>query len=295
MSADLLRLPDGRQAQYWQGGSESGPVVFFLHGCPDTRHAAFPGDEAAQRTGVRLISVNRPGYGWSDEAAATHGSVADDVAAVADLLGIERYAVLGMSIGGPYALACAVRHPGRVTAAGVVASPAILTELDPPIHRDDLSADEQEYFADFARRSVEDTIELARPEFEAYVESLAPGDPDDEALVRRFTERVSSLDAEVLARLTPSELAGSVREALINPNGYLRDAAITFRAWDFDPSEISCPTTFWYGELDANASVRNGEWFAASIPGARLVVREGAGHLGSLHDHWEDILGTLRG
>jgi pimeloyl-ACP methyl ester carboxylesterase len=80
VSADLLRLPDGRQAQYWQGGSESGPVVFFLHGCPDTRHAAFPGDEAARRTGVRLISVNRPGYGWSDEAAATHGSVADDVA-----------------------------------------------------------------------------------------------------------------------------------------------------------------------------------------------------------------------
>ena len=56
-----------------------------------------------------------------------------------------------------------------------------------------------EYFADFARRSVEDTIELARPEFEAYVESLAPGDPDDEALVRRFTERVSSLDAAVQA------------------------------------------------------------------------------------------------
>ena len=204
-----------------------------------------------------------------------------------------------------------------MTAVGVVASPAILTELDPPIHRDDLSADRQEYFADFARRSVEDTIELARPEFEAYVENLAPGDPDDEALVRRFTEGVSSPDAKVLARagrqivgaprrdwkkpakddprLTPGELAGSIREALMNPNGYLRDAAITFRAWDFDPSRVSCPTTFWYGELDANASVRNGELFAASIPGARLVVREGTGHLGSLHDHWEEILSTLRG
>jgi hypothetical protein len=54
------------------------------------------------------------------------------------------------------------------------------------------------------------------------------------------------------------------------------------------------PSAFWYGELDANASVRNGEWFAAKVPGAKLVAREGSSHLGALHHHWEEILGTLR-
>lgn len=294
MAGELLRLPDGRQAQYWRGGAEDGPVVFFLHGCPDTRHAAYAGDAAARRTGVRLVAVNRPGYGMSDAAESGRLSVADDVAAVADQFGIERYAVLGMSIGGPYALACAVRHPQRVTAVGVVASPAIVPELDPPVHRDDLSSEKQQYFADLARWSIEESVEQIRPEFEAYVESLAPGDPDDVALARRFTAVLSPADAEIMSRRTPQEIADSTREALTNTAGYLRDAAISFRHWDFRPEELTCPSTFWYGELDANASVRNGEWFAANIPGAKLVVREGASHLGALHNYWEEILGTLR-
>ena len=100
----------------------TGPAVLFFHGCPDTRLAARPGDDAARRLGVRLVAVSRPGYGQSDAAASGHLSVADDTAAVADLLGIDRFAVLGMSVGGPYALACAARHPDRVTAAGVVAA-----------------------------------------------------------------------------------------------------------------------------------------------------------------------------
>jgi pimeloyl-ACP methyl ester carboxylesterase len=86
LATELLRLPDGRQAQYWSGGDQDGPVVFFLHGCPDTRHAAYCGDAAARRTGVRLIAVNRPGYGLSTEAASDHLSVAENVAAAADLL-----------------------------------------------------------------------------------------------------------------------------------------------------------------------------------------------------------------
>lgn len=294
MATEVLRLPDGRQAQYWRGGAEDGPTVFFLHGCPDTRHAAYAGDAAARSTGVRLVAVNRPGYGLSDAAESGHLSVADDVAAVADLLDIERYAVLGMSIGGPYALACAVRHPQRVTAVGLVASPAIVPELDPPVHRDDLSPDKQRYFADLARSSIEKSVEQIRPEFEAYVESLAPGDPDDAALTRRFIAGLPPADAAIMGRQTTKEIAESTREALANTAGYLRDAAISFRSWDFRPEQISCPSTFWYGELDSNASVRNGEWFAANVPGAKLVVRNGAAHLGALHDHWEDILSTLR-
>ncbi len=268
--------------------------MFFLHGCPDTRHAAYAGDAAARSTGVQLVAVNRPGYGRSDAAESGHLSVADDVAAVADLLGIERYAVLGMSIGGPYALACAVRHPQRVTAVGVVASPAIVLELDPPVHRDDLSPEQQQYFADLARSSVEESVEQMRPEFEAYVESLALSDPDDAALSRRFTAGLPPADAAIMSRQTVDEIAESTREALANTAGYLRDAAISFRRWDFRPEEVSCPSTFWYGELDSNASVRNGEWFAANVPGAKLVVLEGTSHLGALHNHWEDILGTLR-
>jgi pimeloyl-ACP methyl ester carboxylesterase len=77
---------------------------------------------------VRLIAV-WPRYRRSNAAESSHASVADDVAVVADALGIDRYAVLGMSLGGPYPLACEVVHPARVTALGAVASPAITLEL----------------------------------------------------------------------------------------------------------------------------------------------------------------------
>ena len=299
----MSRLPDGRLAQYWHGGATDGAPVFFLHGCPDTRHAAYVGDAAAQRAGVRLVAVNRPGYGLSDACASTHLSVADDVAAVADQLGIEQYAVLGMSIGGPYALACAVRHPHRVTAVGVAASPAIVPELDPPYHRDDLDPDQQAFFSRLARITPDEAVELMRPDFEAYIAQLDPADPDDSALVRRFVAQLDARDAELTTRPGPvvdgralgsdSAIAASVREALANPDGYLRDAAISFRAWDFRPERIECPTFLWYGELDANASPRNGRWLADRIPNATLVIREQTTHLAVLHDHWDDILTVL--
>lgn len=289
----MLRLPDGRQAQYWRGGDPDGPVVFFLHGCPDTRHAAYCGDVAARRTGVRLVAVNRPGYGLSTEDASSHLSVADDVAAVADLLRVGRYGVLGMSIGGPYALACAARHPERVTAVGVVASPAEVPALDPPYHRDDLTTERKDFFEALAELPVETGFELMRPEFEAYVEKLAPGDPDDDALAERFCAGLGPLDAEVVGRQTAAEIATATREALVNTAGYLRDAAISFRRWDFRPEVISSPVSLWYGELDANTSVRNGEWLAERIPEADLIVRPGEGHLGSLHNHWDEVLGRL--
>ena len=91
-----MRPADGRRMQWWEGGAPDGVPIFFLHGCPDTRHAAYAGDAAAQRTGVRLIAVNRPGYGTSDACASTQLSVADDVVAVADQLGIDSFAVLGV-------------------------------------------------------------------------------------------------------------------------------------------------------------------------------------------------------
>jgi pimeloyl-ACP methyl ester carboxylesterase len=291
LTSELLHLPDGRQAQYWSMGE--GPAVFFLHGCPDTRHAAFPGAEAAREIGVRLIAVNRPGYGRSDAAESDHRTVADDVAAVADLLGVERYAVLGMSLGGPYALACAALRPERVRAVGVVASTANVPELDPPWHRDDLTPEKQDFFRKLARQSVDEAIALMRPEFEAFVAQLDPVGAEDEALAAKWLDGLHPLDHAVLARQEPAELAAAAREALTNTAGYLRDAAISFRAWAFRPETISCPATIWHGTEDPNASVRNARWLASQIPGATLELCPTA-HLSTLHTHWPELLGRLK-
>ena len=299
-----MRLADGQRMQWWEGGAPDGVPIFFLHGCPDTRHAAYAGDAAARRTGVRLIAVNRPGYGTSDAYASTQLSVADDVVAVADQLGIGSFAVLGMSIGGPYALACAARHPDRVTAVGVAASPGSVPELDPPIHRDDLGPEELAFFARLATLPPDDAVEAMRSDFQAYVAQLDPADTDDTALAQRFLMELDPRDAEAISRPGPvvdgralgadAAIAAAVREALTNPAGYLRDAAISFRSWHFRPERITCPVLLWYGDSDANASPRNGHWLAERIPRATLVIREQTTHLAVLHEYWDEILEALR-
>jgi pimeloyl-ACP methyl ester carboxylesterase len=292
--ADLVTLPDGRRMQFWRGGVRSGSAVLFLPGTPDSRLIARSGDDAAVRSSVDLIAINRPGYGRSDPAASDHVSVADDVVAVADALGVERFAVLGMSLGGPYALACAVQHPERVRAVGVVAAPAIAPEMDPPWHRDDLDPEQREFFSGLASSTVSAAVERMRPDFEAYITQLAPDDTDDESLAGRLAAQLHPLDAELTAALPAADVAEATREALRHTDGYLRDAAVTFRSWDFRPEPVRCSAWLWYGELDANAPVRNGRWFEAHIPGAELVVRRQTAHLGTLLAHWDDILTTLR-
>jgi pimeloyl-ACP methyl ester carboxylesterase len=241
------------------------------------------------------VAVNRPGYGRSDPHESGHASVADDTVDIADALGVDRFAVLGMSVGGPYALACAARHPDRVTAAAVVAGPAVVPELDPPWHRDDLTPQQQAHFIELAARTVPEAVELMRPEFEEYVARTAPQDGDDVALAGRLMQGLHPQDAALLGALPPADVAAGAREALARTDGYLRDAAVTFRSWEVRPELVACPTWLWYGELDANASVRNGRWLAEHIPGATLVVRERTTHLSTLLLHWDEILATLRG
>ena len=271
--AELVTLADGRTAQFWFGGADDGPVVLFFHGCPDTRWAARTGEAAARTTGVRLLCVNRPGYGRSGVAPSTHASVAADALTVADSLGIDDLAVLGMSVGGRYAIACAALHPERVTALGVVAT------LPPP------GID--------PRESIDEAMARSRPEFEAYVAGIAPDSPDDAALADRWTAALPPPDGSLLRKaLSINEIAASAREALVDHDGYLRDAALTFRPWDFDVTSVRCPTTLWYGELDERARP-GGDWLAARINGARLVVRPEATHLATLLAHWPEVLATL--
>lgn len=268
-------LPDGRSVQYWLGGADSGPVLLFFHGSPDTRWAARTGETAAREAGARLLCVNRQGYGRSALAGSTHVSAADDALAVADGLGIHEVAALGMSVGGGYAAACAAAHPDRVARLGVVAT------LPPPDEEPDESVDA--VMARFA------------PGFAEYVAGLGPDDADDAALVDRFTAGLPAQDGALLRSVTTAaDLAASVREALARPEGYLRDAALTFRPWAFDVTSVRCPTWLWYGEEDQRARP-GGDWLAARIPGARLHVVPGATHLATLLRSWPEVLSTLLG
>jgi len=113
-----VRLRDGRVLAYEEYGISTGFPVLSFHGGLSSRLDAAPAHEAAVAKGIRLISPDRPGMGLS---TYQHGRrLTDwpaDVAQLTDALGIERFAVMGWSAGGPYAAVCAAKMDGRVTAA----------------------------------------------------------------------------------------------------------------------------------------------------------------------------------
>ncbi|MDR7252541.1 pimeloyl-ACP methyl ester carboxylesterase [Nocardioides sp. BE266] len=262
------RAADGRVLHGWLGGDPDGPLVAVLHGCPDTRHVAMTGDAAAREVGVRLLCVSRPGYGDSTSYPSTHASVADDLAGVASELGHDRFAVLGMSVGGGYAVACAARHPDRVTALGLVST-------QPPGTREE---------------PVEELERAFAPEFLAWRAQVTPDDPDDDALAARWLTMLPTADAALVATRTPAEVAASVREALADPAAYLRDAATMSRPWTYGPEQVRCPVRVWFGELDDRAGADD---FVRGFADVEVTVRPATTHLAALVAYWPEVLATL--
>src|SRR6187401_46353 len=114
-------LSDGRVMEYWDGGDRQGRAMIMHPGTPETRVMATWGNDAAVSAGVRLLSVNRPGYGGStsiEEPSLLR--VGRDTAAMAEQLGLDAYAVFGLSGGGPFAVATAVADPSHVRALGII-------------------------------------------------------------------------------------------------------------------------------------------------------------------------------
>src|SRR6476661_2822678 len=117
----IIRLPDGRALGFAEWGDPAGRPVFLFHGTPGSRLSRHPDESQARAQGVRLITVDRPGYGLSDPLPRRR--LLDwpaDVAALAAALRLERFALVGVSGGGPHALACAYACPDRVTAVALI-------------------------------------------------------------------------------------------------------------------------------------------------------------------------------
>jgi len=118
-----MTLADGRRLAYARYGLAGGRPLFYLHGLPGSRYECQLIDTPARNAGIAVIAPDRPGYGLTEPRQdRSLCAWTDDVASLADQLGIDRFSVVGVSGGGPCALACAHQMPERVTALGLVAS-----------------------------------------------------------------------------------------------------------------------------------------------------------------------------
>jgi pimeloyl-ACP methyl ester carboxylesterase len=257
-----LELSDGRTLHYYdtrENESDARTAVFWFHGTPNVGSPPEPLFAAATANGLRWVSYDRPAYGGSDpNPGRTIASAAADVAAIADELGIGRFAVLGHSGGGPHALACGALLPERVFAVVSASAPA-------PFEAEGL-----DWFAGWSRSGVaEQRAALAgRAALEAYLPS-AEFDPET------FTpEDQSALDGRW------SWIISVVRPALDQGNeGMVEDLLAAAQRWGFDPADIIVPVLILHGVKDRMVPSAHGEWLAAHCPTADLRLAPDAGHV----------------
>jgi pimeloyl-ACP methyl ester carboxylesterase len=279
-----LGLEDGRTLGYREYAEPAGPPLFYLHGMPGSRLEPALLEPEFQRVGVRLVALERPGYGLS--SARRSSGLLDwpaDVAAAADQLGIDRFAVLGVSTGGKYAAACAYALPERVSRV------AIVSGIGPPMtprFREGLTV---------IARTTMTLARHARPLALGYwhiARWMAEHRP--QSFLAMLEKELSGPDKALYAGPRVREAALiTFREALRGgAAGVVQDAVIQARAWDFRLEQIQSAVQLWHGDCDEVVPLHHSAYVAERIPRATLKVVEGTGHL-LLLSHTAEITRAL--
>lgn len=272
-------MRDGRKLAYAEYGTPRGAPAFYFHGTPGGRLEGRHLDEAARLHNVRLIAVDRPGYGHSD--FKRDRKIEDwpaDVADLAETLSIDRFAVVGLSGGGPHAQACAAAMPGRVTTAAIVSGAG----------SPEATLDGHGRIARIFLRAM-----LALSPIFAWWTALwtafwAPR--TKQWMIPRWIDRVVMRRREVR-----EAFAEEVRDAL-RPGGkaMAQDLVLFSRPWGFSPRDVGAvPVRLWHGDADKVVPVSIGRYYAREIPGCRATFVEGAGHMMIL-DHAFAIMSAVQ-
>jgi pimeloyl-ACP methyl ester carboxylesterase len=254
-----IRLGDGRTLRAYDTGG-SGLAVLWHHGSPQSGAPPVPLVAAAARRGLRILSYARPGYGGSTpQPGRTVAGAAADVAQLADALGVERFAVMGASGGGPHALACAALLPGRVAAAVSVAGLAPDT-------------DELDWFAGMIDPGGLRAGRAGRAARARYAETAT----FDE---RSFTPADHAALAGDWAWLADD--AG--RAGVAWPDGLIDDDVAFAAPWGFAVTDVDVPLLVVHGGEDRVVPAAHGQWLTRACPRPELWLRPRDGHISVLH------------
>lgn len=251
---------------YWIEPESVGMALMYHHGMPSAGPCSPVLRSAAREAGFRLLQPVRPGYGT---APADPGySIAEFGRRAAELAGTlsRDYAVMGLSAGGPFALATAAASPAL--GVGVIAGVG-------PLHEDlgDSEADRAETARYIESAKDREAVRTAlQPEVDKVLVDAKDGLPDMRA-------KAIGLDA---ASLTPQRVA-LIAESLrwtfhLGIDGYVDDVIAIYSPWQFKLDSVTAPTQLHYGSADVVVPLNHGEAIKQRLKDAELIVYEGHGH-----------------
>jgi pimeloyl-ACP methyl ester carboxylesterase len=281
-----IRLRDGRILAHLEVGKKDGPVVIHCHGSGSSRLEAWLMADAANEVGIRLIALDRPGVGRPDPHRYLNvAGWTDDVAELADQLGLEEFAVQGMSNAGPYALACAYKFPHTLRACGLIstASPREVVRKAGPAWMRFVWWIGQQY----------------PRAFRSYVGWMIPDTPlrETDKRLRRMIRWMSKPDRRALE--DSSLRAFLVRTLSEQPHtgaiGGRYEAEVGMCPWGFALDAVRIERLLlWHGELDRLIAADQARALAAALPHCTATSFPDEGHLSVIANRAREILALLK-
>jgi pimeloyl-ACP methyl ester carboxylesterase len=278
-----VAMRDGRRLGYSEYGVPDGKPVLYFHGHPGSRlDLGMFGIENLKQYGLRIIAPDRPGMGRSD--FQPNRRIVDWPADVADLsnaLGIQRFAVIGISGGGPFAAVTAHAMPNQVTKLVLASSvgrfeiPGATQGMGPGLMYFRMGR----YFPWLVTLQLRLMATGINKDPQKMAQQVTMGLPPSD--VAAMTQP-GVFDAFLLS------LAEFLRQG---PRGPAQEAGFYLRPWGFSVEKIHTPTFLWHGEADRNAPIAMGRDLASRIPGCVAKFIPGEGHFSLLKNHTGEILG----
>lgn len=269
----FIQLGDNRRISYSEYGDPEGKPVFYFHGTPGSRYEPKLGDQPGKKHGYRIIALDRPGIGQSDYLSGR--KLLDwpqDVAEIAKYLGIKSFGVIGVSGGGPYALACCYAIPDRLEFSVIMGSWGPVAE-EPSLW--DEMAPLDQFFGKLSKKAP--WVFYAPFSFLGYaVKMMSP---------KRFVKSIESSMCEADKELMLDEgmssfFAEDMKEAFQQGvRGPADDAIILYRKWGFRIEEIKTEVDLYHGEEDKFAPFEFAIYLDAKLPHSNLHRFPGEGHL----------------
>lgn len=265
-----VTLGDGRTLGYAEYGDPDGLPLLGLHGTPGSRLMFRIAHEAAIDANIRLIAPERPGCGISSRHTGRNlKTYAQDIAEFADNLGLDRFAVAGVSGGGPYAAACAAYLTDRINTL------ALISPIGPvcgPEKADKIGVGHFFAFRIMPRVPPLSALicGMGRAAFLYFPQFM----------YTFILSRSSPTDWRVLSRpeIRHNLLAGVAEGCRPGIGTVMQELSIFSRPWDLPYDKITAPCLFWQGLSDRNVPVKAAVKLSELIPNCETHLIQNAGH-----------------
>jgi pimeloyl-ACP methyl ester carboxylesterase len=266
-----MMLRDGRSLGYWVEGAEDGRAVLYFPGFPGSRFESIAESAVYRRFGLKMIAVERPGYGLSSPSPSRRfADFARDAGQLVKHLGLREVDIVGWSTGGVYALACGASGSLPVRRISIVGAPA-------PVHGKACS----ELTPSWGRRIGWGLRQLPMVTGVALAFLNAVRRRDPERFERIMHHRMPRRDRDIVFK--PEVLAMLQRshaETFRQGAGHLaRDLQLLNGEWDFNLPDVKAPVRVWCGDLDGTCPPACSEFLVLKLPNAELRIVAGEGHL----------------